>query len=52
LGGRRKQSQVGREGRREGGREGGREGPEREIAWGWVRGEPDLVLGEGKQLKP
>jgi hypothetical protein len=43
IGERRKQSQV------------GREGPRRESGW-WgadrVRGEPDLVLGEGKGLKP
>jgi hypothetical protein len=35
---------------------GGREGLGRECGWGggqWgVRGEPDLVLGEGKGLKP
>jgi hypothetical protein len=33
---------------------GGREGLQRESGWwgGGGRGEPDLVLGEGKELKP
>jgi hypothetical protein len=31
---------------------GGKEGPGKERGWGGVgRGEPDLVLGEGKALK-
>ena len=43
LGGRRKQSQIWREGGYLGGKVDGR--------WG-RRGKPDLVLGEGKGLKP
>ena len=33
-------------------RKGGREGPWRERGWGQERGEHDLVLDEGKGLKP
>jgi hypothetical protein len=52
LGGRRNCHKCGG---REGEREGRREGPGKESGWGREREEreePDLVLGEGKGLKP
>jgi hypothetical protein len=69
LRGRKKQSQLGREGGRKGGREGGRGGGREEGGEGGREGgrdlgekvdgagrgregEPDLVLGKGKKLKP
>jgi hypothetical protein len=54
--GREKKAITNQEGEREGEREREREGPGRESGQGWWgvggRGEPDLILGEGKGLKP